>query len=75
MRLTRKKYSEFSEAERRKAKTRSYTRVLLTRNKLQRQPCFCGSQKAEAHHPDYGNPRLVVWLCRPHHVLKHQGII
>jgi hypothetical protein len=25
----------------------------------------------EAHHPDYGRPLDVVWLCRPHHKQAH----
>ncbi len=34
-------------------------------------PCWeCGA-KAEAHHPDYGSPLDVVWLCSLHHKQLH----
>lgn len=37
------------------------------------QPCeVCGEPKAEAHHPDYDRPLLVMWLCRPHHKALHK---
>ena len=29
------------------------------------------SKKPEAHHPDYGQPFSVVWLCRSHHQQAH----
>lgn len=51
--------------------TRAYTNVLVRRGHLERGPCWCGNSKAEAHHPDYSNPRLVEWLCRPHHLKVH----
>ena len=39
-----------------------------------RQPlcsvCF-RETKTEAHHPDYGKPLDVIWLCRDCHVLLH----
>ncbi len=39
--------------------------------KLQRWPCeICGA-KAHAHHPHYGAPLLVTWLCPPHHKAAH----
>lgn len=28
-------------------------------------------KKPEAHHPDYGQPLQVVWLCRAHHMQAH----
>lgn len=32
----------------------------------------CRSKKVEAHHPDYGKPLEVVWLCRKHHKELHR---
>jgi len=61
-----------SEEERRKASCRAYTRVLIRRGHLIRKPCeTCGIEPAQAHHPDYSNPRLVVWLCEDHHRQLH----
>lgn len=40
------------------------------------QPCsvpHCGVTRVVAHHPDYGKPLDIVWLCRRHHRLHHNG--
>lgn len=48
------------------------TRSALRRGLIQRQPCaVCGAEKAEAHHPDYGDPLHPQWLCRRHHKALH----
>jgi hypothetical protein len=39
--------------------------------RLQRQPCWCCGDKAQAHHPDYSRPLDVVWLCPKHHKQAH----
>jgi len=68
MREKRLRHSELSEESRKKATTRAYTNVLKGRGKLTPEPCvFCGEEKAEAHHPDYDDPRKVVWACPPCH--------
>ena len=37
------------------------------------QPCeVCGGEKVEAHHEDYNKRFDVMWLCRKHHIEKHQ---
>lgn len=41
---------------------------------IMRQPCWVCGKKAEAHHPDYGRPLDVVWLCKKHHQEVHQMI-
>jgi hypothetical protein len=38
---------------------------------IKRWPCEVCGEKAEAHHPHYGEPLLVTWLCRPHHAQAH----
>ena len=67
-----RKTATISEDQRRKGITRAYTNMLIKRGHLIPQPCReCGFEPAQAHHPDYGNPRLVVWLCAPHHHQLH----
>ena len=43
----------------------------LRSGKLNRQPCWCCGEKAQAHHPDYSRPLDVVWLCSTHHTEAH----
>lgn len=65
MRRTRKSYGEMSDEERRKARCRAYTRVLVQRGQLEKTPCACGSSDGlQARHTDYDDPRAVVWVCR-----------
>lgn len=41
---------------------------------LLRGPCVvCGKSPTEAHHEDYAQPLVVIWLCRWHHAQRHQG--
>jgi hypothetical protein len=62
-----------SDEERVKDRVRSIAGVALRRGQIQRAPCgACGEPKAEMHHPDYSQPRHVVWLCRPCHLLLHR---
>jgi hypothetical protein len=42
---------------------------------LIREPCaFCGNLPSEAHHPDYGTPLRVIWLCSSCHTLHHSRL-
>lgn len=43
----------------------------LKSGKLVALPCLICGEKAEAHHPDYGRPLDVVWLCPSHHRQTH----
>ena len=43
----------------------------LRSGKLKRSPCMLCGEKAQAHHPDYSTPLLVVWLCPKHHAESH----
>lgn len=43
----------------------------ILRGKMVPHPCWACGEKAEAHHPDYDEPMLVVWLCQPHHTEVH----
>jgi hypothetical protein len=53
--------------------TRYETKKLIQQGKIKKSPCIvCLNPKSEAHHPDYSNPLLVVWLCRCHHMYNHR---
>lgn len=41
--------------------------------KLTKLPCrFCGVKQVEAHHPDYGKPLEIIWLCHECHRILHK---
>lgn len=69
-------HEHLSEFQKQQARTRSYTHVLVSRGKLAVLPCreCAGTENVEAHHPDYSDPRRVVWLCRTHHKALHTGL-
>jgi hypothetical protein len=54
-----------------KSRVRALSRHYQVHGKLVAQPCSCGSTKVERHHPDYGDPLQVVWMCRPCHLALH----
>jgi hypothetical protein len=42
---------------------------------LERRPCsVCGKSKAHAHHPNYAEPLVVIWLCVRHHKEEHRRL-
>ena len=46
--------------------------LAIKQGRLSPQPCErCGNERADAHHPDYSKPLLVIWLCRSHHREVH----
>lgn len=48
-------------------------RYAILKGRLTRGPCeSCGSEKSEAHHPDYNKPLDVTWLCRACHAKEHR---
>ena len=52
-------------------KARRDVAYALRAGKLKKEPCFCGEAKVEAHHPDYNQSLMVVWLCHKHHKEIH----
>lgn len=57
-----------------RAKVYAKTHSALKKGLLIRCPCeVCGSEKAQAHHPDYSQPLTIKWLCASHHKLEHIG--
>jgi hypothetical protein len=71
-----RKTHPLQELARRKDIVRSIAGVYKRRGKLIPEPCsVCGNEKAEMHHPDYGRPLDVEWLCRSCHLVVHKGIL
>jgi hypothetical protein len=71
---TQRKINPMTDEERKRANCRSATRVYVRRGVLVKRPCeVCGDEKSQAHHPDYSQPKLVQWLCRPHHLDLHKN--
>jgi hypothetical protein len=62
--------------KRNREKTRANLRVhrAIAAGTLVRQPCYCGRDDAQAHHDDYSKPLDVMWLCPPHHGLRHKQL-
>lgn len=57
-------------------KRKNAARCFLNYNKalgnIISEPCaFCGKTAVEAHHPDYDEPLLIVWLCSDCHKKIH----
>lgn len=51
---------------------RKKSRQLSAIGELQKKPCEkCGSASSEIHHPEYSDPRLIVWLCGNCHDREH----
>ncbi len=51
---------------------RRYTNLAILRGELTREPCAtCGKEQGEAHHLDYEQPLMIVWLCEECHRKLH----
>ena len=55
-----------------KYKARHRVQKLVAAGRLIPWPCEVCGEKAEAHHPSYDRPLLVVWLCGEHHRQAHE---
>ena len=56
-----------------KVRARRITNDAVRTGELVRSPCVvCGEIKSEGHHEDYEQPLDVVWLCKDHHIQRHQ---
>lgn len=69
----RKKYSELTPEQRKKANARSKAGIAYRRGQIEKMPCQrCGSEDSEKHHEDYDKALLVEWLCRSCHLELHE---
>lgn len=68
-------HAGLSSEQRRRSNARAYANVYLSRGKIQREGCLrCGGE-AEMHHEDYSKPLEVTWLCREHHLERHDEMM
>src|SRR5262245_1004672 len=71
-----RKRNQLTPEQSKKDKCRSISRLYLRRGMLLQNVCqHCGKEKAERHHPSYDHPKVIIWLCRPHHLALHRGEI
>jgi len=68
---TYKRNAAWRELNRDKARVHTAFHKGLRAGLIKPQPCWVCGERAEAHHPDYNEPLLVVWLCKPHHKQAH----
>ena len=51
---------------------RWYANHEIRAGRINREPCaMCGKEQAEAHHSDYNQPLMIVWLCPNCHRVAH----
>lgn len=62
----------YRERSREAARAHSAVARAVRKGRLVPWPCEVCGRKAEAHHPHYGSPLLVVWLCDEDHKAAHQ---
>jgi len=71
----RSKHRREDPGQRRKWLAKDKVMGRVRRGTMTRLPCaVCGSEKVEGHHPDYGQPLVVTWLCRLHHTKEHKAL-
>jgi hypothetical protein len=62
--------------DKRRTKCHNAVARAIRSGKLIRKPCIlCGNEKSLAHHEDYDEPLLVMWLCQPCHKQRHKEIL
>lgn len=71
-RENRKPKADITPFEAMKAKARSIANNARRDGKLIPEPCKCGCEKVEMHHPDYSKPLEIIWLCRDCHLELHR---
>ena len=55
-----------------KWRARSVVSHAVRDGRLKKKPCYCGETKVEGHHKDYSKPLDIEWLCKKHHLEKHE---
>lgn len=63
---------EWRQADRRRTKCHNALIRAVRSGFIKKMACvMCGSQKSQAHHPDYDKPLDVMWLCPKCHRKEH----
>ena len=73
MRENRKQVNDFSPFELMKRKARYLANNARRDGKLIPEPCKCGCDHVEMHHPDYTKPLDIVWICHDCHLELHEN--
>jgi hypothetical protein len=61
--------------DKRRQKAHNMVSHAIKSGRLVREPCCrCGNEKTVAHHEDYDQPLVVMWLCQPCHKQRHKEI-
>lgn len=67
-----KQYLKLKDKAPEKYKARYTLKNAVYSGKVKKENCkICGSEKSQAHHPDYSKPLEVIWLCVKHHREEH----
>ncbi len=54
---------------------RNYLRYMVRLGRIIKEPCsICDKFQVEAHHPDYKQPLMIVWLCPDCHRELHYSL-
>jgi hypothetical protein len=75
MKITQEWLKEKSRSERYKIRNKEKVYAKWRACKVHRKRELCSfkncNELGERHHPDYGNPETIIWLCRKHHNMIH----
>lgn len=67
--------NKYRSGNRHKANAEQKLERAVVSGTVNKKPCkICGSNKSEAHHPNYQKPLDVIWLCDLHHKNEHKRL-
>jgi hypothetical protein len=51
---------------------RELRKAMLRGDVVRPDTCGCGTANPQAHHPDYSQPLMVMWMCHRRHAELHR---